>query len=70
VIRHGETGLLCAPQAEAVRAALEQVLDQPELAGRLGTGARQFIVENFSLDQVAQREAQLIRELAAGTPAR
>jgi glycosyltransferase involved in cell wall biosynthesis len=64
LIRHGDTGLLCAPRAEAVRAALQQVLDQPELAGRLGDGARQFVVDNFSLDRVAQREARLIRELA------
>jgi glycosyltransferase involved in cell wall biosynthesis len=47
-IEHGRSGLLTEPDdPSAFAAALERVLSHPELARRLGTGARTAVVERF-----------------------
>jgi glycosyltransferase involved in cell wall biosynthesis len=49
----GETGLLVEPgDVPSLRAALEQLLGDPELRARLGTAARRRIAERFSWDRV------------------
>ena len=51
---HGETGLLVPPRdPPALRAALERLLDDAELRGRLGTAARRHAVERLALDAAA-----------------
>lgn len=63
LIRHGETGWLCAPEPASIRAALQTLLGDSALRTRLGQAARAYAVENFSLDRVAQLELALIRQL-------
>lgn len=62
LITHGEDGLLVPPgETEALTAALGQILDDPELAQRLGERAAQRVREDFSL---ARHLAEMNRILA------
>jgi glycosyltransferase involved in cell wall biosynthesis len=52
-IAHGSTGLLVPPQDEpALAAAIVQVLGDAALRHRIGTAARQRIVDEFSLERM------------------
>ena len=56
VVRHGETGFLVEPgDAAELRHYLELVLDDPQLARRLGENARQLAIERFTWDACARR---------------
>jgi glycosyltransferase involved in cell wall biosynthesis len=66
VIRHGETGYLCDTSPAGIRAALQDVMADAALRARLGQNARQFVVENFSLDRVLDLELNLLHSLVAG----
>jgi len=64
LIRHGETGYLCGTSPEEIRAAIEELLADPELRARLGEQARAFIVSQFALERIMELELALLRELA------
>lgn len=49
---------------EALAGAVCEVLDDPELARRLGTGAREVAVDRFHIDHLAARHEALYREMA------
>lgn len=64
VIRHRETGWLCEDTApESLREGLETLLRDSHLRACIGRAAREFIVENFSLQSVLEREVAAYREL-------
>ena len=63
LLEHGVNGYLCAPTAAGVRAAVMTLGEQPTLSARLGQAAREYVVANFSLDRVVEREVALIREV-------
>ena len=57
-------GVLVEPgQAKALAAALECVLSDPDLARRLGAGARQVAEREVALTSVAAKYERLYREL-------
>ena len=62
-IEHEKTGYLCGTDADSIAEAIQTVLAQPELMHKLGVAARQFAMENFSLDHIAQREYELYHEV-------
>lgn len=64
LIRDGETGLLCEPNAESIRVAIQRALADPDLRRRLGANARKYIEENFSLQRIASLELAVLGELA------
>ena len=66
VIEDGVNGLLCEPKADALSAAIRQLLGDPHLRKRLGREARRFVVENYSQSGVVKKEAALLRSLMAG----
>jgi glycosyltransferase involved in cell wall biosynthesis len=54
-IRDGETGFLVPPgDADALRARIEQLLDEPDLRRRIGAAARQAVVAQFGVDHFAK----------------
>lgn len=63
VIRHGETGLLCGTDAPSIRDGLQQLLASPELRGKLGRAASQWIEATGSLSSVIRQEAALLQSL-------
>lgn len=64
MIRHGDTGWLCAPQPDAIRGALSRLLGDAALRARLGAAARRWACEHYSLARVAALEAQLLTQVA------
>lgn len=68
LIRHGETGWLCAPTPDALRRAIVRLLGDPGLCRRLGRQARSFAVAHFSLSAVVRQELALYRELVPSAP--
>lgn len=66
LVSHEETGLL-APLGDkvALKATWETLLDQPELAAKLGLNARHFVEQNFSGKRMAQEYNDLFRNLLA-----
>jgi hypothetical protein len=65
IIRHGETGYLCGTDAASIRSAITELISNPAMASSLGTAARRYIVENYSLDTITDLEAGLLQELVA-----
>jgi glycosyltransferase involved in cell wall biosynthesis len=63
VIQHGQTGWLCPPTVEGIRQALQTLLADAALRRRLGENGRQFVVDHYSLDQVARQELTLYQNL-------
>jgi glycosyltransferase involved in cell wall biosynthesis len=62
----GETGLLVPPRdPEALAAALRRVLDDRELADRLGEAGRRRVSERFSLEAMTRRVLELYDEVTA-----
>lgn len=64
LVRHDRLGWLSEDDAGAMRAAIQHLLEREELRERLGNAGREFILQNFSLATLADREAALIREVA------
>ncbi|GAF93855.1 unnamed protein product, partial [marine sediment metagenome] len=63
LIRHRETGYLCGTSPAEIRAAILKVLGDAKLREKMGRQARQFVVENFSVERVLTRELALLDSL-------
>jgi glycosyltransferase involved in cell wall biosynthesis len=56
IVEDGVTGFLVPPgDTAALRLRLEQLLGDPDLAMRLGSAARERVLEQFTWAKVAQR---------------
>ncbi len=60
IISHGKNGLLCSPDANALKRAIKMVLNDSALAENIASNARKFVERNFSLDSIASLEISLI----------
>lgn len=66
LIRSGEQGFLTpVGDSKAIAAAIARLLEDPRLREQMGQIARQTILENYSIDLVANRYEELIREALA-----
>ena len=63
VISHGVNGLLCGTDSESISASIERLLSDAGLCDSLGRNARQYVIDNFSLDRVFEIEYQLYQEV-------
>ena len=70
VVKHGQTGLI-SPVGDdtALAASLARLLDDPELAARLGRNGRESAADRFSLDEYGAREPGCFSGSAGGTGA-
>jgi glycosyltransferase involved in cell wall biosynthesis len=67
----GDTGLLVPPDdPEALAGALRTVLDDPDLARRLGEGGRRRVLGRFTWEATARGTAGQYRERLGSTRAR
>ncbi len=66
IITHDHDGLLVPPaEPKAQAAAIQELLDDPERARRLGKNARQTAFERFSAEAMAERYMELYERLLA-----
>jgi glycosyltransferase involved in cell wall biosynthesis len=65
IIIDRQTGLLCEGDAESLRAAIMELKNDRAFGARLGLAARQYVLENFSLNRVARTEQALFEMLSA-----
>jgi glycosyltransferase involved in cell wall biosynthesis len=66
VVRDGETGLLYPPgQQEALLAACDRLLTDPDLRRRLGWVAAKEIRDHYTWDRNSERVVELARHLMA-----
>ncbi|WP_290811361.1 glycosyltransferase family 4 protein [Halovivax sp.] len=64
VVVDGETGLLVSPRdVEALRRAIERLLDDPAVRERLGTNARERVVSEFSVDAYVRNYERFLRRV-------
>ena len=62
IIVDGETGLLVPNQPGAIAAAIRKLLDNADLHRRIGTAARQTIMDRFTVDQMVRRTIEIYRQ--------
>jgi glycosyltransferase involved in cell wall biosynthesis len=63
LLRHEVDGLLVEPQLDQVNVAVKRLLADAHLRTQLGQAARQRIVDEFSLEQIAEMELNLYKQL-------
>jgi glycosyltransferase involved in cell wall biosynthesis len=63
VIKHDHNGILCKPDPQSIQRSIEQVFNDKQYAHQLGTQARQYIVENFSLNAAVDKEIELLKRI-------
>ncbi len=68
MIEHEGTGYLCETDAASIGDAIETVLSAPALMEKMGAKARQYALAHYSLDQLVQREYELLRDVAGQHP--
>lgn len=64
VIKDGENGLLCGTEASSIAEKVKAVLTNPELAGKLSSAARKSAVENYDIENLINKEIELLRFLS------
>lgn len=68
---HERTGLVAAPAGPAVlAAAIDRLLDEPQLAERLGQQGRALVAERFGADQTLDRLVDLYQRVQAARTGR
>jgi glycosyltransferase involved in cell wall biosynthesis len=66
LVTDAQHGLLVPPaRSDALAAAIQRVLDDPELAARLGAAARQRVVGEFSLEKSVEEHVALFEGLTS-----
>ena len=63
LITHRETGYLCGTSPEEVREAIKEVMGDQELQEKMARNAREFVVENFSLNKILESELKLLGKM-------
>jgi glycosyltransferase involved in cell wall biosynthesis len=63
VIRHEENGLLALSDAKDLQKQILRLANDQDLRNRLGQNARQFILNNYSLDTQIEKEIQIYEKL-------
>lgn len=63
VIEHGKNGILCDTNSKSIREAIVTLMGDEELRQNIRGNARRIIVENYSLNILAEKELKLMEEL-------
>ncbi len=62
-IKHMETGYLCETDYLSIAQAVEKVLSDKALREEMGKKARKYIVKNYAVEKVLERELDVIKEV-------
>ncbi len=60
IVSDGNTGILCGPDPTSIRRAVEYMLANFEQARNLGQNARQYVIDHFSLEKIADQEYSIL----------
>lgn len=63
-VKHEETGFLCDPNPQEFSLAMAKLLENPQVAERMGKEARKHVTESFSTTIFGQRLNQYILDIA------
>ena len=63
IVRHRENGLLVENRAEAIAAAIREVLDDPPFARRLALAGRHTVEERFTLEHMVRGAMEVYRRV-------
>lgn len=63
IIRHKENGYLCGTDADSIRKAILEVLEDGALRGKISQNARNTILENVSLEKNLEKEIEIYETL-------
>lgn len=63
IIKHKENGYLCNTNANSIKKAIVEVLQNKELQEKIGKNARQTILENFDLKKILEKEINIYETL-------
>lgn len=66
VITHEKTGLLCGFEPEEIREQMQRLMSDSELREKLGSNARKYVCDNFTLEKVFEEEEKIVSSLMAG----
>lgn len=66
LIEHGRTGWLCGQDISEMTRSVSHLLGAPDLRKKLGSEARRFVCERFSLGRILSLELGLINEIVRG----
>ena len=62
-IQDGENGILVANDAAAIAGAIRRLLADRGLAQRLGSAARQTVIDKFTIDRMVRRTMEIYRQV-------
>jgi glycosyltransferase involved in cell wall biosynthesis len=63
IIENNKNGMLCEIDSGSIKETINLLMQDADLRGRLGKGARKFIMENCRLEAIVEREYNLYKEL-------
>jgi len=63
IIKHGENGYLCNTDAESIKNAILTVYKDTKLRDRIGKAAREYIINNCSLEIIVEKEHAIYKSL-------
>jgi len=63
LIRHRETGYLCGNSPEEIRAAIHEVMSDPDMREHMGREGRKYVLRNFDLGRIVEMELNVLKEL-------
>ncbi len=63
IINHKENGLLCGIEADKIADAIDTLIHDKKLQQALGKNARQYIVNNCSIEKIVSQEITVIKRL-------
>ena len=63
IIKHRENGYLCKPDAESIKKAILEVLNDKNLQQKISHNARKTILEKFSLEKILEKEIKIYQSL-------
>ncbi len=67
IIKNNENGILCENTTDSIREAIIKLMDNKQLCSDMGKKARQFVVDNCSIDYIAGKEYDLYNQLIGKT---
>ncbi|MFX1277460.1 MAG: glycosyltransferase, partial [Promethearchaeota archaeon] len=64
IITHKKNGYLCNMGSISIAKAINNLLENKELREEIGKNARSYIIKNYSINTIYQKEYEIYRSLS------